>query len=343
MNITDTSTAPPKVDRSAVRLNNVTVALVGQAAAWFDLDQNDEYVTLRPREALARRCTIRPAALFRQDRGFPDVNMVMGRLVFERGATQEQRYTPFTLDAQRLLCELFLPVEVMPEDDWPVSTTRWSNCQAIAKRLLSAADVGWGGLTPADVEALVTFVPWPEPLEGCLLHALTQWTHRRGCCVVEIGSFRGRSLSMLALALRGVGSSSKIISIDPHEDQPQNREHVRLALRELGEEERLVQYTGGSDEAWRMLRPGSASLVFVDGAHGYDQVVRDFENYRDLLAPGGCMVFHDYGYGNHNGWDESDPEVRSAIDEHVFAAQEFRPLLLAHTQFAFVKRDARSQ
>ena len=180
---------------------------------------------------------------------------------------------------------------------------------------------------------------WPEPLEGCLLHALTQWTHERGDCVVEIGSYRGRSISMLALALRGVKSSARVVSIDPHADQPTNCEHVRLAMSQLGEASRLVQFRGESDEAWKLLRPGCASLIFVDGKHSYDQVVADFEDYRDILAPGGCMVFHDYGYGNHNGRDEADPEVRPAIDKHIVAAAAFKPILLAHTQFAFRKTE----
>jgi len=328
-------------DESAVgswpQLDDVVVTMVGPASAWFQTEHDGDTIIVRPVEPLPVRCTIRPAALFHQDRGFPDVNTVMGRMVFACGATQEQRYTPFTLDAQRHLQELFLPVEAMPEDEWPTSATRWSNCQAIAAGLLAAADVPWGGLASQDVENLVAYVPWPEPLEGCVLHALTQWTHGLGECVIEIGSFRGRSLSMLAIALRGVGSDAKTISIDPHTDQPHNKEHIRTALAQLREETRLVQYLGDSDRAWRLLRPGSASLIFVDGDHSGRQVVADFENYRDLLAPGGCMVFHDYGYGPHNGREEAAPQVRPAIDQHVMPAERFQPLLLAHTQFAFRK------
>ncbi len=79
-------------------------------------------------------------------------------------------------------------------------------------------------------------------------------------------------------------------------------------------------------------------MVFIDGNHSYDQVVADFTNYRDLLAPGGCMVFHDYGYGPHNGRPEADPDVRRAVDDHVFGCPGFKPVLLAHTQLAFVKQ-----
>jgi hypothetical protein len=57
------------------------------------------------------------------------------------------------------------------------------------------------------------------------------------------------------------------------------------------------------------------------------------------LAPGGCIAFHDYGYGNHTGGFEADPEVRHAVDARVMTADGFKPVLLAHTQFAFQKAD----
>lgn len=321
-------------------LDGVRILPVGQPAAWFSFERQDEAVVLRPNRPLPRRCTSRPAGLFQQDRGFPDVSAVMGRLVLPNGSTEAQVYAPFTRDPQRRLKELFFPVEAMPDDDWPTSAHRWSNYQAIAKRLLAAAEVPWEGLSPRDIRELVDFVPWPEPLEGCLLHALTQLTHERGACVVEIGSLRGRSLSMLAMALRGVGSDSPIISIDPHLDQPHNAENVRLTLRQIGEEERLVQINRTSNQACRILREKKASLIFIDGDHSFEQVLADFNNYRDLLAPGGCLVFHDYGFGSHNGLPDTHPGVRRMIDEHVMTSPDFRPLLLAHTQFAFLEESA---
>lgn len=317
---------------------DMPVTLLGEAGRWFTLEREGDAVIVCPKGPLPRRCTIRPAALFQQDRGFSEANTVMGRLVFPKGAAQHQRYRPFTRDPHRQLRELFFPLEAMPEDDWPTSATRWRNLESIAKRLCAMSAVPWNGLSANEVETLVEFVPcWPEPLEGCLLHALVQWTHHRGHCVIEIGSFRGRSASMLALGLRGADSDSPLISIDPHSEEPHNLAHVRLALTQLGEEKRLVQIAHTSDRAWRVLRPGSASMIFVDGDHAYHQVVSDFTHYRDLLAPGGCMVFHDYGYGNHNGRPEVQPDVRRAVDEHVIPNAGFKLLLLAHTLLALEK------
>ena len=324
-------------ERQWFSLKDIPVTLLGEPGRWFAVEHDGGAVMVRPKEPLPRRCTIRPVALFEQHGRFPNANTVMGRIVFPHGATEGQRYQAYSHDPRRKLRELFLPVEAMPDDDWLTSAARWRNFEAIAKRLCLAAEVPWKGLSPSDVDDLVRFVPFPEVLEGCVLHALTQWAQGRGEAVIEVGSFRGRSISMLALALRGVGSESPVISVDPHLEEPHNPAHVRLSLAELGEEKRLVQFAYSSDRAWRFLRPGSASLVFIDGDHSYRQVVSDFNNYRDLLAPGGCMVFHDYCYGNHNGLPEANPEVRPAVDEQVMPKSEFRPLLLAHTLFAFVK------
>ena len=324
---------------NALPLDEVPVTVLGDAGGWFTVERDREALILRTKEPLPARCTIRPAGLLEQDRGFPEANMVMGRLVFASRATQEQRYRAFTDDPHRKLRELFLPVEAAPNDDWPNTPGRWRNFEAIAKRLCEAAGVPWAGLSTEEVEKLVKFVPWaaPEPVEGCLLHALAQWTHRRGRCVIEIGSFRGRSASMLGMALSGVESSSPVISVDPHSAEPHNLAHVRLALAQIGEEQRLVQIARPSNEAWRMLRPESASLIFIDGDHTYAQVVADFNNYRDLLAPGGVMAFHDYGFGEHNGRPEAHPGVRPAVDKHVMPADDFKPVMLAHTLMGFAK------
>lgn len=338
-----TTFAPKETSCSSAATEPFSVTLLGEPRDWFTLERgaDDGEIVIRPKEPLPRRCTIRPAALFQQDRGFPDVNAVMGRLVFTNGTSQERRYRPYTRDPHRELREVFLPIEASPDDDL-MTIGRWRMWEAIARSLCAAAGIPWKGLSDEEIDILVRFIfstdPLaPEPLEGCLLHALAQWSHRRGNCVIEIGSFRGATLSTLALALNGADSDSPVISVDPHFEEPDNAAHVRLALRQIGEERRLVQFPCTSDRAWRFLRPGSASLIFVDGDHSYEQVVKDFLNYRDVLAPGGCMLFHDYGYGEHNGLPEANPGVRRAIDEYVFPEEGFKSLLLAHSLLAFVK------
>lgn len=338
-----TSTATrtvPSANRASAGLEGVSIGFVGQAGAWFEWERDEASLLIRPTRALPRRCTIRPAAMFEQDRGFFEVATVMGRLPFANGSTDPQRYTPFSRDPQRRLRELFLPVETTPEDEWPTSTTRWSNFTAIAKRLLSTAGITWSGLTSSEIEALTEHLICTEPVECCVLHGLAAWTHPRGDCVIEIGTFRGRSLTMLALGLRSVGSAAKIVSVDPHELQPTNFDQARMTLAPFGEQRRVMQYVGGSDDAWRILRPGCASMVFIDGDHGRKQVLADFLNYKELVAPGGVVAFHDYGFGNHSGQPDNHPDVRAVVDEIVFNDPQFCRLLLAHTLMTFIRKPA---
>lgn len=318
-------------------LTDIPVSCVGEAGAWLQLEKAGDAVTLTPSRPMPRRCTVRPVALFQHELGFVEANTIMGRLVFANGASEPQTYRPFSLDPRRDLRELFFPIEPMPEDDLPASPVRWRNCQAIAKRLLSAVDITWNGFSREELEILVHYNMRHEPLDRCALHALAQHTRDRGDCLIEIGSYRGSSASVQAMGLRSAGSDSLIISVDPHLEWPHNREQVRLALREIGEEQRLVQFPCISNRAARFLRPGCAAMVFIDGDHGHEQVVADFRRYLELLAPGGLMLFHDYCCGDHNGLPEPEPDVRRAVDEHIFTCDALRPLILAQTLMVFEK------
>ena len=315
----------------------VPITLIGPAADWFKLTRDDNTIVIQPVNPLPARCMIKSSAMFLQDRGFPEMNVVMGRLLFSPGSTEPQPYQPFTRDPHRGFREIILSTEPSPDDALLSSHARWSNNITLAKRLLSAADVHWPGLQNDTIQQLVNDEPWLEPMEGCLLHALTSHTLSSGQCVVEIGSLRGQSLCMLARSLAEVGSESKLISIDPHTNQPLHLDQTRLSLAKIGQEKRLIQHQCTSDEAIKFLTPKSASLIFVDGDHSFNQVIADIQNYREILAPGGIFVFHDYGYGLHNGKEDVVPGVRPAIDEHVFTDDHFQPLLLGHTLLAFRK------
>jgi len=316
---------------------DVSCLVVGPGADWFDMHRDGSKFRLVPRGPLPARCTIKPVALFEHAGGFPGLCTTMGKLFFAPGATDAQTYEPFTLDPDRRFAEILLLTESTPEDELPASRIRWSNAEAPIRALVARAGFKWNGLSDDDHRELLNDA-WYQPVEACALHALAAASVGRGTCMIEVGSLRGLSIAMLARGVRSVGGSEKLISVDPHGDGPHNAEYVRLALRSIGEESRLVQIVAPSDEACHSLRPGSASLIFIDGDHSRGQVLADFENYRDLLAPGGVLVFHDYGIGRHNGKPEDNPDVRPVLDGHVFTAPTFEPLLLAHTLMAFRRK-----
>ncbi len=51
-------------------------------------------------------------------------------------------------------------------------------------------------------------------------------------------------------------------------------------------------------------------VVFVDAGHNYNDVVTDIEAWRPLLAEGGTLCGHDYGY---SGWED----VKKVVDAKV--------------------------
>lgn len=121
--------------------------------------------------------------------------------------------------------------------------------------------------------------------------------------IVEIGSFRGRSLIVLALA---AGEDVEIVSIDPHGGGDRGpREIAPDPAR--GEEDHAV-YVANLDAAGvgdriRHVRKmsgdslgdvdGDVDLLYVDGAHRVGPARADIVRWGDRVSGGGTMLVHD--------------------------------------------------
>lgn len=163
------------------------------------------------------------------------------------------------------------------------------------------------------------------------IRPFARWlAEREPRAVVEIGAWRGGTA-----LLWGRIASGPVISIDlpmgpfggadAHLDEVQCRQRNDLLARQspaftgiLGDShdpatrERAVEALGGV----------LADLVLIDGDHSYDGVRLDFELYRELVAPGGWVAFHDIidcerhrrdGVEVKRLWDEIDGEKRTWI------------------------------
>jgi predicted O-methyltransferase YrrM len=121
--------------------------------------------------------------------------------------------------------------------------------------------------------------------------------------IAELGRFKGGSTMLMATAM---ADGSELWSYDLHVP-------VRPDIRgeELDRElaDALARY--GLDAAVHLVvgdsrtvdpPPRPCDLVFVDGDHSYEGARADYERWRELLAPGGHLLFHDAvdtgGYGN---------------------------------------------
>jgi predicted O-methyltransferase YrrM len=149
--------------------------------------------------------------------------------------------------------------------------------------------------------------------------------------VLEIGSFCGQSTNTLAYFLRKHGRANVIFTTDPwvfEGDRPEgvpSAEEFRRYVRKQFERNVLFwsrdrlphTFQLPSDEffnAWQtrqMLADlfgretelgGPIAFAFIDGAHDYPQVRRDFENVNRHLVPGGLILFDDSDpFGRHPG------------------------------------------
>jgi predicted O-methyltransferase YrrM len=124
--------------------------------------------------------------------------------------------------------------------------------------------------------------------------------------LAEIGSWKGRSTALMAMALRDRGcEAGKIIAIDPHVGSDEHRgaiEREGPTLREFrrnlarlaldGWIEELVLF---SKDAAEVLRRRGAKLRFllIDGAHDYAAVQQDIRHFLPLMHDDAVIALHD--------------------------------------------------
>lgn len=131
------------------------------------------------------------------------------------------------------------------------------------------------------------------------LHYLKTTRNVNNFTIVEIGAYTGQSTTMFADIVK------QVITIDPFLNGYADGD---LAARSADLPttvyqkflERTTPYTNikhikkTSDDAIEELNDLQVDLVYIDGAHTYEQVVKDINNYRRIVKPGGLLCGHDY-------------------------------------------------
>ncbi len=119
--------------------------------------------------------------------------------------------------------------------------------------------------------------------------------------VLEIGSFMGKSTTVLAKSVSLAGGD-QVIAVDPQTlpavtdpagtDTASLRQAFRHTLEANGLEHVVDFYRLRSDEfARNWNRP--IRLLWIDGDHTYTGVAADFDNFSHYLGPGAVVAFHD--------------------------------------------------
>lgn len=125
----------------------------------------------------------------------------------------------------------------------------------------------------------------------------------------EIGTFDGRTTLNLALSaplscrvhtldlLPEMGTERPLEEGERHMvDKPASGERYQLMRgrfpHEMG---RIEQHFGDSATFDFTPYAGRCALVFVDGSHAYEYVLKDSATAFELVKPGGLIFWHDYG------------------------------------------------
>lgn len=144
------------------------------------------------------------------------------------------------------------------------------------------------------------------PIEGWLTDEqarrlyLAALTVPEGGQVVEIGSFRGRSASVLATG------AERVVCIDPHLGSDRGPQEIaadpalgasdfdafHANLARAGVADRVEHVRALSAAALDRV-PGAAHVLFVDGAHRYGPALDDLRRWGAKVPPGGRMLVHD--------------------------------------------------
>lgn len=124
-----------------------------------------------------------------------------------------------------------------------------------------------------------------------------------GARIVEIGSFRGRSMIMLASA---APAGTEIVAIDPHIGTDRGPQEITTTA-ELGQSDNEVfvanlTAAGVIDRVCHVRKlsadalgdiTGPIDLLYIDGAHRYGPARADMVDWGSRVADGGVLLVHD--------------------------------------------------
>lgn len=140
-----------------------------------------------------------------------------------------------------------------------------------------------------------------------------------GKTILEVGSFKGLSASLMAKVAARVSCVDTFMAHDNGKDQTQEVRTLDEFKRAVSPFSNVTWFVGTSEQA--ATSPdgpqGQFDMIFIDAMHTYDACSQDIELWWPRLKPGGIMAFHDYGHTlNKDGSVAGGfPGVTQAVNE----------------------------
>lgn len=144
---------------------------------------------------------------------------------------------------------------------------------------------------------------WLDEMEILFLHDIANkavQSLKNSECLVEIGSFMGRSTIAIALACKDQ-NKGKLIAIDPHQSSfAHKREKIQnsffilrknLVKTKLDKVVTIQKKT--SKDAYKELKFIHTRFIYIDGDHEFKSVFNDFNSWNSTLQNDGYLMLHD--------------------------------------------------
>lgn len=143
---------------------------------------------------------------------------------------------------------------------------------------------------------------WLTEGQARMLHSASAAT-KAGDTIVEIGSFRGRSAIILAMA---APDGVEVVAIEPHAGNDRGPQEIdgfvaeasidfevfHANLDAAGVSDRVRHVRMFSDDAHGEVS-GDIEVLYIDGAHRYSPARADIREWGKRVAPGGTLLIHD--------------------------------------------------
>lgn len=155
-----------------------------------------------------------------------------------------------------------------------------------------------------NLKLVETFEGWLTQKEMIALYNLAKQSEG---LIVEIGSWKGKSTSCLALGSLD-GNNVLIHAIDPFTGSTEHMlkgettyKEFKNNISKLPEQtfQLIIPFITTSELKYSSYFDKEIKLLFIDGAHDLISVMRDFSNYYQKVADDGIIVLHDFGV---QGW-----------------------------------------
>lgn len=157
--------------------------------------------------------------------------------------------------------------------------------------------------------------------DSVALNDLARRVERKGMIIVEVGSWKGQSASILGLVAKQ--NNGLVFAVDHFKGNEETRDYYiaqhcdilgifRRNMRLLGLEDTVMPMIMPSEVAATLFRDESVDLVFLDGDHRYNSFIKDIRSWLPKLRGKGVMCGHDCE-GYFTGFT---PEQRKQIEEH---------------------------